>query len=210
MLAPAGQSKSYRKGSEGRRRSRPRGPGASGFSSLVRAQLRCAPDTPTAPHRPAPALRSRGCPRGSKGRAGVVRAERRGARRGRLCSPGGQRPGAAGGRLASPRPAWFPEPGSPSPPHGRPPLPPRARPVRAPAAPRFRVRLRGRPVARARAESSGSEFAFGRAGTRAHSVSPPSPTSGLLLSSRVAPAAPWRPPQEGPAPNPPLRLRGTR
>ncbi|XP_034850513.1 translation initiation factor IF-2-like [Mirounga leonina] len=42
-----------------------------------------------------------------------------------------------------------------------------------------------------------------RTGIRAPSVPPPSPTRGLPLSSGAAPVAPWRPPREGPTPNPP-------
>lgn len=182
----------------------------AGSPSPARAQPRGAPDTPTAPHRPRlRVLRSQSWPgrraaaRQGRGRADGAQGER-GARRGRLCSPGGPRPGSARGRLASP-PRASRRPAARSTPHGRPPPPPRARPARAPAAPRFGVGLSGRPEARVRAESCGSEFAIGRTGIRAPSVPPPSPTRGLPLSSGAAPVAPWRPPREGPAPTPPPR-----
>lgn len=222
MSAGAGTSKSPRKGrkrseakgmeAKGRRRGTAVGTdlARAGSPSPAWAQPRGAPDTPTAPHRPrlrvlwsqsrperrAAARPGRGCADGAQGT--------RSARRGRLCSPGGQRPGSAGGRLASP-PRASRRPAARSTPHGRPPPPPRARPVRAPAAPRFGVGPSGRPEARVRAESCGSEFAIGRTGIRAPSVPPPSPTRGLPLSSGAAPVAPSRPPREGPAPTPPPR-----
>ena len=169
---------------------------------------RSPPAPPTHPLRPATRASPPGGPEGPR-EAGSGRAGSGprglgagGARRGQLGSPGGPCPGAAGGRLASP-PRGSRRRAAPSAPHGRPPPPPRARPARAPAAPGFRVGLRGLPEARVRAESSGSEFAIPRAGIRAPSVPPPSPTRGLLLSSGAAPDAPWRPPREAPAPNPP-------
>lgn len=214
MLAP-GQSKSPRKG---RREGKPSGRKAkgrrggtavgtdlarAGSPSPVWAQPRGAPDTPTAPRRPRHrVLRSRAGPRGGqrprpgRGAGGAGRAARAALLTWRSASRIGRRPP----RLA---PACFPAPGSPE----------HAAWTAAAAAPRPPCTgsrcapVRRRAERAARGSGARGKLWLGvcdrRTGIRAPSVPPPSPTRGLPLSSGAAPVAPWRPPREGPTPNPP-------
>lgn len=167
-----------------------------------------APDTPTAPAaRASPPGRPEGTGEAGSGRAESGPRGRAvgGVRRGRLCSPGGPSPGVASA-AALPGPRVVPGAGQP-----------RARRMEvaaaaprpscegAPAAPGFRVRLRGRPAAGARRALP--EFAIRRAGIRAPSVLPSlphvRPPHHLSRSCRPLAAA-W----EAPALNPPARPRG--
>lgn len=211
MLAP-GQGKSPRK-RRGEKEAQPSGRTRRALASP--AWFGSSPPAPlTHPLSPPPAPALLAVQRGTERRAAAGpdpgprgRAEG-GARRGRLCSPGGPSPGAASGRLAWP-PRGSRRRAAPSPPHGRLPPPPRARPARLPLRRGSASGCAGgQRLGRARRALARS-LRSGEPGYALPPSFPPSPTYGLLLSSGVAPAAPWRPPQEAPALNTPARPRGS-
>lgn len=206
MLA-RGQSQSPE--SEGEKEAQPSGRTRRALASP--AWFREQPPAPlTHPLRPPPApalLAVRGGPRGGQ-RPGRIRAPGQGGR-GRATRAAlltWRSESRCGQWRPCPGPRVVPAPGSPEPAHGRPPPPP------APVLQGSRCAGVPRPAARAASGRARGELwlrVCDQESRDPRSLRPSSsPTYGLLLSSGAAPAAPWRPPREAPALNPPARPRG--